>query len=192
MTSFEESYQDISHWDTGRPQVEFVNLEKAGEIDGSVLDVGCGTGENALYLAQKGYQVTGVDSSPTALAKAMLKVAERGLKVKFLLFDSLQLEHLGTVFDTIIDSGLFHSYSGEKRSLFVKSLGGVLRPGGYYHMLCFSEGDFGLSGPKSVTKGDIQFNFRDGWDIKAIRKARFEINHGCGWNWAWLASILRL
>lgn len=186
------SYQGTTPWDIGAPQSAFTELEQNGEIEGSVLDIGCGTGENSLYLVTKGYQVTGIDSSPTSIAKALLKSSERNLKVKFLIFDSLLLEHLGTVFDTIIDSGVFHLYSDEKRILYIQSLGRVLRPCGYLHMLCFAEGDYGSYGPRRVTKGEINFFFNEGWEVKAIRKARFETNYGRGWNWAWLASILKL
>lgn len=178
-------------WDIGRPQKAFVDLEEAGEIQGSVLDIGCGTGENAMHMARKGYRTVGVDSSPTSIAKAMLKTTQRNLPVKFIIFEPLQLEHLGMIFDTIIDSGLFHLYDDSTRPLYVKSLGRVLKPEGYLHILCISEGNFGSFGPKRVTKGDFRFYFIEGWEVKAIRGARFEVNYGRGWNWAWLATIQR-
>jgi SAM-dependent methyltransferase len=188
----EESNQGSTPWDTGKPQPVVIELERSGSIQGSVLDIGCSTGENALYLASKGYRVTGIDSSPTAIAKALLKASRMNLKVKFIIFDSLQLKYLGMEFDTIIDCGLFHHFKDETRPMLVQSLKQVLRPGGYYHLLCFSEGDYGGSRLKRVTKGEIYYYFSDGWEIESISKKKFETNYGKGWNWAWFASILKL
>jgi len=61
MDFFEKAYHGTPPWDIGRPQREFVRLEEAGKISGDVLDVGCGTGENALFLAGCGHAVWGVD-----------------------------------------------------------------------------------------------------------------------------------
>ncbi|MGA3359910.1 MAG: methyltransferase domain-containing protein [Halobacteriota archaeon] len=70
MVDFNSVYQGDPPWDISRPQKEFVQLEKAGEIVGSVLDVGSGTGENALFLAAQGHEVWGVDFSPNAIKRA--------------------------------------------------------------------------------------------------------------------------
>ena len=79
MGIFEQAYQDgPPPWEIGRPQPAFVALEEAGEIVGDVLDVGCGTGENALYLANRGHEVWGVDGVPAAIERARQKAAERG------------------------------------------------------------------------------------------------------------------
>ena len=100
MIFFNEAYKNTPPWDTDRPQSEIVRLAIMGEIKGTVLDVGCGSGENSLYLAERGYRVIGIDSAPTAIAKAMLKAADRDLKVTFFAFDALHLGCLGTIFDT--------------------------------------------------------------------------------------------
>ena len=108
----------IPPWNIGRPQKEIVRIAQAGEVTGSVLDVGCGTGENCLYLASLGHETWGVDSSPLAIEKAKNKAQERGLKATFLVWDALQLSRLGRYFDTVIDSGLFHVFSNEERPIF--------------------------------------------------------------------------
>src|SRR5512140_1135736 len=126
---FEATYQaGTPPWDIGGPQPEIVALVAAGEIVGDVLDVGCGTGENALYLASLGRRVLGVDAAPTAIAKAREKAAARGLPAAFLVADALDLAKLRRRFETVVDCGLFHTFAPEQRRAYATSLCEVLSP----------------------------------------------------------------
>jgi 2-polyprenyl-3-methyl-5-hydroxy-6-metoxy-1,4-benzoquinol methylase len=176
--------RDIEH-----PQPVFVELAKANEIRGSVLDVGCGTGENALYLAGLDYEVWGVDTALAAIQKARSKSLQRGIRVNFRLVDALELPCLGKTFDTVIDSGLFQVLSDEERIRFRESLAAVLIPGGTYFMLCFSERE-PREGLGPIRQAKIRSFFQDGWTVNYVRETQFEthIHHGE----AWLASITRL
>ncbi len=78
-------------WDIGRPQPAIVRLAEAGQIRGSVLDVGCGTGENALYLAARGHECWGIDFVPIAIERAKAKAAERSSDVHFAVGNALKL-----------------------------------------------------------------------------------------------------
>jgi 2-polyprenyl-3-methyl-5-hydroxy-6-metoxy-1,4-benzoquinol methylase len=178
-------------WDTGHPQSEIKRLAESGEIKGAVLDVRCGAGENALYIAQKGFRVTGIDSEPTVIAKAMLEAAARNVKVPFFAFDALHLGCLGMVFDTVIDTGLFYVYSDFEKKIFVNSLAQALKKGGQYHMLCISELEKGSFGPRRVTQDEIRSLFSGDWEIRSIKDARLDTNLEKGWCSAWLASIKR-
>ena len=190
MIDFNSIYQGgDAPWDISRPQKEFVQLEKAGEIVGSVLDVGCGTGENALFLAAQGHEVWGVDFTSIAIKKARDKAIERNLNVTFLTRNALDLHTLGRVFDTIIDSGLFHVFSDEERPLFVTSLASVLRRHGTYFMLCFSELVPGSYGPRRVTQAEIRNAFNSSWHINYIRQARITSERLTEGVQAWLSSI---
>src|SRR3954469_20585093 len=97
---FETEYQGMAPWDISAPQPAFVSLEEVGLIRGSVLDVGCGTGENALYLASRGHEVWGLDFVPVAIERATGKAQERGLSVHFQVGDALKLDQLGRTCDT--------------------------------------------------------------------------------------------
>lgn len=193
MSFFNEAYRGTPPWDIGRPQGEFVRLEDEGRVNGDVLDLGCGTGENAMMFASKGHRVLGVDSSPLAIAKAKAKAKERNSPAEFVVADALDLTSLGRRFDAAIDSGLFHVFSNKEREVFAKSLWGALKPGGDYFMLCFSDrepADWG--GPRRVTKDEIRITFSGDWKVDSIRPARFESQfHGDGGH-AWLSKITRL
>ncbi|MGZ4906520.1 MAG: class I SAM-dependent methyltransferase [Halobacteriota archaeon] len=191
MDFFSSVYEGTPPWDIGHPQREFVQLEEADEIKGSVLDVGCGTGENALYLAERGHEVWGVDFTPRAIEKARDKAAQYHLNVTFLVGDALQLGALGRDFDTVIDSGLFHTLSDEERPLFANSLADVLRREGTYFMLCFSELEPGSYGPRRVTQAEIRETFAHGWHIKYIRPAYMESWRQLEGIHAWLSSITK-
>ena len=82
-------------WDIGRPQPAIARLASEGGFAGTVLDAGCGTGENTLLVASLGLPVLGVDVAETALAIARKKAADRGIEVEFAAADAFQLERLG-------------------------------------------------------------------------------------------------
>ncbi len=189
MDFFDSAYQGTPPWDIGRPQKEFVELVRRGEITGSVLDIGCGTGEHALFFAGEGYEVWGIDSAPLAIRKAKEKAAGRGLQVHFLVLNALELPKLDRKFDTATDSGLFHTLSDEDRLLFVDNLAAVLSPGGKYFMLCFSDLEPGGYGPRRITQEEIRDCFLDGWTINYIRPATFESTTRAEGPRAWLSSI---
>ena len=185
-------------WDIGRPQPVFVSLADAGEIGSPVLDSGCGSGENALMLADRGLQVVGVDVAPTAIAAARRKAAERGLSAEFLAGDVLGLAQVtGSAgqprFASVIDSGCFHVFDDAERAQYVESLAAVVRPGGVVHVLCFSDQVPGTLGPRRVSKAELHAAFADGWTVERIEAAAFEVNpdFALGRPHAWLARITR-
>ena len=189
MDFFDSAYKGTPPWDIGRPQKEFIELVRKGEITGSVLDIGCGTGEHALFFAREGHEVWAVDSAPLAIRKAQQKAAERGLTVQFFVLDALELSTLTRMFDTATDSGLFHTLSDEDRPVFVRNLAAILNPGGKYFMLCFSDLEPPGYGPRRITRGEIRDSFSDGWTINYIRPAVFESRTRAEGPRAWLSSI---
>jgi len=170
---FESAYSGQAPWDIGKPQKVFVAV--ADRITGSVLDAGCGTGDNALFLSARGQKVTGIDLLAEPIKRAKQKAAERGLTATFLVMDALALKELPEVFDSVIDSGLFHVFSDDDRRRHVEGLSSVLKPGGRLFLLCFSDEEPGEQGPRRVSRREIEDAFAEGWQIESIEPSRFEV-----------------
>jgi cyclopropane fatty-acyl-phospholipid synthase-like methyltransferase len=180
-------------WDIGRPQAAFVRLAEAGLLSGRLLDAGCGTGEHVLLAAAHGADAMGVDVSGLAIEKARAKAAERGLTARFEVADALHLERLGERFGTVIDSGLFHVFDDAERPRYVTSLAAVVESGGSYYMMCFSDRQPGVWGPRRVREEEIRAAFADGWEIVSLTRDQFSVNRfeDNTTAQAWLAVIRR-
>jgi cyclopropane fatty-acyl-phospholipid synthase-like methyltransferase len=190
MRFFDRAYEGLPLWEIGRPQPEFVRLEEAGAIRGRVLDLGCGTGELALFLASRGHPVWGVDFSPNAIRRATTKAAERGIELEFRVASALALDRLGATFDTALDCGLFHVFLDEHRRQYAENVRQVLAPAGTLFLLCFSEEeptDWG--GPRRVTQAEIRETFADGWEVRSIQPGNFEVRTPEVQGRAWLAEL---
>jgi SAM-dependent methyltransferase len=185
-------YVTTPPWELGRPQPALKALADAGAWHGKLLDVGCGTGEHALLAASLGLAATGVDLAPRAIALAEGKAQARGLAPRFVVGSALALEALGTTFDTVVDSALFHVLSDADRPRLVASARQVTAPGARYFLLCFSEHEPGTWGPRRVTQAELRASFAEGWRIDAIEATRIDLSVGAGSAAAWIASLTRL
>lgn len=114
------------------------SLKKGLKHKCKALDICCGAGTNTVYLAEKGFDVTGVDISPTAIEYAKRKAAEANVKVHFMIQDFLQLPFEDEDFDFIYDMACFHHVELEDRTTFIKGIYRVLKKGGNYMLTCFS------------------------------------------------------
>lgn len=188
---FDEHYAGVPPWDIGRAQPEVVRIADAGGFTGPVIDVGCGTGENALELAARGLDVLGVDAAPRAIEKARAKALERDLPVAFVVADVLGLAALDRRFPSALDCGVFHTFDDDERASYVASLASVLEPDGMLHLLCFSDRQPGELGPRRVTQHELRDAFAEGWDVREIAPATFATNLPEGDAQAWRATLVR-
>jgi len=195
--TFENLYAGKAPWDIGKPQKAFIDV--AYQISGSVLDCGCGTGDNALFFAGRGNKVTGIDFLEEPIKRAKQKAAERGLTATFLVMNALALKEIPELFDNVIDSGLFHVFSDDDRAQYVAGLATILKPNGCLFLMCFSDKEPGTEGPRRVSTKELHDVFAEGWHIENIQPTRFEtrsdlegITFSKGGPKAWFAVIRRL
>jgi ubiquinone/menaquinone biosynthesis C-methylase UbiE len=152
---------------------------------------GDAAGGDALEIAARGIEVTGVDVAPTAIRQAQDKAAGRGVAATFLVGDALQLGRLGQTFRSVLDCGLFHTFDDDERRAYVESLAAVTVPGSVLHVLCFSDAVPGSEGPRRISQAELRAAFRAGWNVVSIEADRLETAFAADGIPAWLATVER-
>ncbi len=171
---------DTAPWVIGEPQPQVLASEREGWIRGRVLDPGCGAGEHTIALTALGYDVLGVDLSPSAVAYARANAERKGVPgARFELADMVAIggdpglaAGLG-VFDTILDSALFHVFREDPRAraAYVNALHTLCAPGGRVLLLALSDAEPGF-GPR-IGDRMIRESFGAGWELEDLRPARY-------------------
>lgn len=153
---------------------------------GKVLELGCGPGRNAIYLAEKGCTVDAVDMSQEALDWANERSKQKNVMVNFINKNIFELEIAEGTYDVVYDSGCFHHIAPHRRMSYIELVLKALKPGGHFAITCFVEGgEFGgasisdlevyklrsLKGGLGFTKEKLQSIFRD-FEVIEIRKMK--------------------
>jgi SAM-dependent methyltransferase len=167
-------------WNIGEPQPELAGLMAAGKFRSDVLDAGCGFAELSLALAAEGYTVVGIDLTPTAVAAATKKAAERGLTTaSFVQADITSFTGYDERFSTVVDSTLFHSLPIEGRDGYLSSVHRAAVPGANFYVLVFAKGAFPAEmeeGPNEVDEDELRAAVSKYWEIDEIRPAYIHAN----------------
>jgi SAM-dependent methyltransferase len=158
-------------WDNKAPKDTVVAWQTQGLVHGDVLDIGCGLGDNAIYLAQHGFNVTGLDISPTALLTAEHRAKDAGVSVKFAAADSTNLDGYTDAFDTVVDSGMFHRLDEDGKHRYAAAVHQATRGGATMLLRCFSdanaaEAELALPIVTEQTLRDVLGGA--GWDIASL------------------------
>jgi len=183
----DDLYLGTPPWEIGRPQATVVELAECNAFLGRVVDVGCGAGDNAVFLAGRGHDVIGVDLAERAIERANEKIAGLARAPRFFVADALDLRKLNCTFDTVLDCGFFHTLTDEGRAQYLKSLGDVLPPGAALHMLCFSDEEPDWGGPRRLSRQELE-ELGHGFFLEELSRCRFETNIAETGAAAWRAS----
>ena len=156
--------------------VEFVDTGKVKPC--RAIDLGCGAGNYAIYLAQRGFEVTGVDISPAAIEIARKSAEAKGLKCDFFVANVIEeLNKLNQTWDFAYDWGLLHHILPEQRHKYVEGVHRILNPSGKYLSVCFSEKDagFGGSGKYRKTRLGTVLYFSSEDELRELFEEYFQI-----------------
>lgn len=178
-------------WDSGEPDAHLREVLEAYDIpSGSALEIGCGTGTNAIWLAQQGFEVTGLDVAPNAVARAEEKAAAAGVACRFVARDVLVDEVPGSARDFVYDRGCFHVFDrAEDRERFASRVHDLLAPGGLWHSLIGSaDGPPRDHGPPQRSAAEVAAAVEPYFEILKLESTRFDgERHGGARAWVLVA-----
>lgn len=182
--------QGRTPWDTGITPPELVRLVEGDDPwhvpRGRALDLGCGTGTNALYLARHGWEVTAIDFAAPAIAHARGRAREGALpgSARFLQGDVTQLErlHLQGAYDLVFDLGCFHTIAPAARPLYARGIAPLARPGALLLLYAFGAGQTG-SRALGVTADEVRGFFAPHWTVEHTETGSNPDGRSSAWYW---------
>ncbi len=164
-------------WDIGEAQPVVRSLEADGEITDEVLDIGCGPGENALFLAEHGYRVCGLDAAPAAIDIARERARSRGLEgaVDFAVADATELTGYTDRFTTVVDSALYHCFPEDQRPRYAAAVYRACVPHARLHLVCFSDDvPEEFPGPFRISEENLRDTLGGaGWVIHRLERTTY-------------------
>ncbi|MFZ0183130.1 MAG: class I SAM-dependent methyltransferase [Methanoregula sp.] len=170
---------DTIPWSSETPPDALVKLVEEGIVQPCrAVDLGCGTGNYAIYLAGLGFDVTGVDSSPAAIRIAQEHAKKRGARCRFVVADLLgDLHEVTSTFDFAYDWELLHHIFPEDREAYIRNVHKITDPGALYFSVCFDESDpqFGGSGKYRTTRIGTTLYFSSESEIRNLTSPYFDI-----------------
>lgn len=157
----DEVYKNMSleevPWNMETPPEPLVELVDSGKVQPcKTIDMGCGAGNYAVYLAERGFEVTGVDFSQTAIKIARENASRKGVKCNFFVADVVEeLDSVNQTWDFVYGWGLLHHILPEQRQKYVENVRRILNPSGRYLSVCFSQEDTGFGGSGKFRKTSL-------------------------------------
>lgn len=148
-------------------------LDALGMRSGSALDLGTGPGTQATQLARRGFDVTATDLSEAAIRLASDRAETQGLEISWQQDDILSSRLTGP-FDLIFDRGCFHVFPPERRLDYVATVAGLLKPGGFFFLKCFSQLQPGTGGPNRFTPAQIQSIFSSRLQVRSVSETVYQ------------------
>ncbi len=165
----------ITPWDSGHVPSELAELVTGTDAPapGRALDIGCGTGTHAVYLAREGWQVTGIDAVEHALELARRRAADADVAVQWLKADVAKLGALDIEpgFTLVYDRGCFHDLGDDAREAYARGVTALAAPDARLLLMAFAPGRR-LAAPRGVSDDEIRARFAPSWDVVSIRPDR--------------------
>ncbi len=162
-------------WDTGRPSSELVRVIAERAIQpGRALEIGCGTGTNSVWLAEQGFQVTGLDVAPLAVEMAEQRAKAAGVQATFRVADVLQLPELGGPFDFFFDRGCYHAVRRTASEQYAPAVARQLAAGARGLILAGNAREPNDPGPPVVTEEQIRDELGLAFKILDLHEFRFD------------------
>jgi SAM-dependent methyltransferase len=157
------------------PAGELVRVLEEGVVrPGTALELGCGTGADAIYLAGRGFEVTAVDISPIAIERARVRAEQEGGLVRFVQADVLEFGRTAGQFDLVYDAGFYHFIRQQALENFLEMLWQVTRPGSFYLSLSGAAGETAKGGPPQVSAEEIRDELGRLFEFVHLRPCRLE------------------
>jgi len=164
-------------WDIGAAQPVVIEAERAGRLHGAVLDVGCGLGDNAIYLATQGHQVTAIDAAPSAIDQARQRARQRGVAVSFAVADASSLSGFDGLFDSVLDGACYHCLDEDARHAYAAALHRATRRDALLSLFCFPTGGSGPAAAMGISEESLRTTWsKAGWEITDLRLTRYHVN----------------
>ena len=179
LAFFNAVYRDPAPWDIGGPQPAMAALLAEYPPEGPVLDVGCGSGDLTIHIAESGIETLGIDFVEEAIAQAQSKKVtlppDVAGRLDFRVADALHPSRLGQTFGAVLDSGFYHLFEPGDCERFVDELALVLRPGGRLYLHEFAVTFPIPNVPRQVTEAELRERFtpEKGWQVLTIRAGEF-------------------
>ena len=148
-------------------------LDAFGLRGGSALDLGTGPGTQAIQLAQRGFDVTATDLSDAAIRLASARAEAQAIRITWQQDDILSSRLIGP-FDLIFDRGCFHVLPPERRQDYISTVAGLLKPGGFFFLKCFSQLQPGTQGPNRFTPAQIQSIFSGELQVRSVSETVYQ------------------
>ena len=162
-------------WDTGRPSSELQRILARIPIQPCrALELGCGTGTNSVWLAQQGFDVTGIDLAPLAVERAEERARAAGVTAHFVVGDVLHLPDLGGLFAFFFDRGCYHAVRRDAPDQYAPAVARQLVSGGRGLLLAGNAREPHDPGPPVVTEEQICDELGVAFQILSLHEFRFD------------------
>lgn len=185
--NWDERYQGDAEsrpWDIGTVEAELkriVEADLSGTKISRALDIGCGTGTNAIWLAERGIDVLGTEISPTAIAAANKKIAGKNLSIRFIENDIVRTPPVqaGSM-DFAFDRGVFHVMTAPQRGPFVKHVAQSLSDRGWWLCMAGSKDETKPAdrGPPRLSATELLASVEAEFEVQSLRKSFFGLPDG--------------